>query len=161
MKNFFEIFKIPQKFEIDLEQLEQKYFQFQKQFHPDSASFSDIEKSIEINKAYKILSNSIARASYILQLNKIDIENDSCAPKPDLATLEEILELQEMVAEISANQAQNLRKNLQQRIKILLQEVAKKLENKEFEAAAQVLIKTKYFDKTLRDLKELKNNVSK
>ena len=107
------------------------------------------------------MSNSIARASYILQLNKIDIENDSCAPKPDLTTLEEILELQEMVAEISANQAQNLRKNLQQRIKILLQEVAKKLENKEFEAAAQVLIKTKYFDKTLRDLKELKNNVSK
>lgn len=158
MKNFFEIFEIPQRFEIDSEQLEQKYFKFQKRFHPDNASFADIEQSIIVNQAYKILSNSIARASYILQLNGIDIENDSRAPKPDLATLEEILELQEMVAEISANQAQNLSKNLQQRIKLLLQEVATKLENKEFEVAAQVLIKTKYFDKTLRDLKELKNN---
>jgi len=156
MKNFFEIFAISPNFEIDLDQLEQKYFAFQKQFHPDSASVADIEQSIAINQAYKILSNPIARASYILQLNGIDIEDDSQAPKPDLATLHEILELQEMVAEISSNDAKNLAKNLQQKIKSLLQEVATSLENKAFATAAQILIKAKYFDKTLRDLKNKK-----
>jgi molecular chaperone HscB len=156
MKNFFEIFAFLPNFEIDLEQLEQKYFEFQKRFHPDSASVADIEQSIVINQAYKILSNPIARASHILQLNGIDIENDSQAPKPDLATLNEILELQELVAEISANDAKNLSQNLQQKIKLLLQEVAKSLENKDFATAAQILIKVKYFDKTLRDLKNKK-----
>lgn len=158
MKNFFEIFLLPQSFALDLDALEKKYLAFQQQFHPDNSSSADIEHSIKINEAYKILSAPISRASYILQLNGIDLENDSHAPKPDIATLTEILELQEMVAEIDASAAENVKKELNTKIKSLLSEVALELENKAFVKASQILIRTKYFDKTLRDLKAKKRS---
>lgn len=157
MKNHFEIFSLPLLFEIDLDALEQKYLEFQKQFHPDRASTADIEKSIAVNEAYAILKNPISRASHILQLHNIDLENDSAAPKADLATLQEILELQEEVEEIDISEIENLRKKLNQTIKILLEETVAHFENKDFKQAAQILMKAKYFDKTLRDLRAKKN----
>ena len=157
MKNHFEIFSLPLLFEIDLDALEQKYLEFQKQFHPDRASTSDIEKSIAVNEAYAILKNPISRASHILQLHNIDLENDSAAPKADLATLQEILELQEEVEEIDISEIKNLRKKLNQTIKILLEETVAQFENKDFKQAAQILMNAKYFDKTLRDLRAKKN----
>jgi DnaJ-domain-containing protein 1 len=33
MKNFFQLFNLEEKFEIDLEELEKKYLQFQNEFH--------------------------------------------------------------------------------------------------------------------------------
>ena len=153
MKNYFEIFALTPHFEIDLDDLEKKYLEFQREFHPDNASSADIEQSIAINEAYKILKSPLSRASYILQLNGIDLENDSNAPRPDMATLEEILELQEQVAEIAADEIENLKKELNLKIKSLLKKAALELDAQDFKKAAQVLIKAKYFDKTLRDLK--------
>ena len=158
MKNFFEIFSLPQNFALDLDALEKQHLTFQQQFHPDNSSTADIEQSILINDAYKILSAPISRASYILKLNGIDLENDSHAPKPDVATLAEILELQEMIAEIDADASENLKKELNTKIKSLLSEVALELENQEFVKASQILIRAKYFDKTLRDLKAKKRS---
>jgi molecular chaperone HscB len=158
MKNFFEIFSLPPSFALDLDDLEKKHLTFQQQFHPDNSSTANIEQSILINEAYKILSAPISRASYILGLNGIDLENDSSAPKVDQATLLEILELQEMVAEIDAGASENLKKELNAKIKSLLSELALELENKAFTKAAQILIKAKYFDKTLKDLKAKKRN---
>jgi len=151
-KSYFENFSFNVDFNIDLEELENKYLEFQKQFHPDNSS-SDVEKSISINEAYKVLKNPLQRASHILQLNGIDLENDSKAPKPDIETLEEILELQEKVAEITLEEKDSLKKYLISEIKSLLEKTAKALENKDFTKAAQILIRAKYFDKTLRDLK--------
>ncbi len=149
MKNHFKLFEISEKFDIDLDLLEEKYFEFQRQFHPDKAGISEIEKSIAINDAYDVLKSPVRRAAHILQINGIDIENDSKAPKPDFATLSEVLEIQEKIPEMSLQEKNNLKKELEKRIDNLLQEVALKLENKEFEGAAQILIRVKYFDKIL------------
>ncbi len=157
MKNHFETFSFSTLFEIDLDLLEKKYLEFQRQFHPDRSSTADIEKSIAVNEAYEILKNPLKRASHILQLHNIDLENDSTAPKADLATLQEILELQEKVEEVEIFEIETLRKKLNQTIKLLLTETATHLENKDFKQAAQILMKAKYFDKTLRDLRAKKN----
>ena len=93
MKNYFELFNLTPKFTIDLSEIEKKYHQFQNQFHPDKADFDSIEHSILINEAYKILSDDFLRASHLLQLKNIDIENDENHIKPDITTLQEILDL--------------------------------------------------------------------
>ncbi len=156
MKNHFDIFSLPTAFEINLDELEKKYLEFQRNFHPDNFSGADIEKSIAINEAYEILKNDLRRASHILQLNNIDLENDSTAPKVDSATLYEVLELREQIFTNNATEIGNLKKDLSEKIKYLINETAKKLQNKEFGAASQILIKAKYFDKTLQDLKRKK-----
>lgn len=156
MINHFESFSFNVGFEINLEELENKYLNYQKKFHPDNASSADIDKSILINQSYDILKNPLKRAAHILQLNGIDLENDEKAPRPDMDTLEEILELQEKVADIEQDDKKDLKKYLTSKLKELLEETAIEIKNNNFAQAAQILIRAKYYNKTLKDLKSKK-----
>lgn len=161
MKNFFELFSLSASFSIEQNDLEKKYLNFQKQFHPDSASSADIEQSIEITEAYKTLSDDFSRAAYLLALQNIDIRNDEKAIKPSIATLMEILELQEKIAEISdKNEIENLRKEINQEFKKLILDSMKQLEDGKIEASAQILVKAKYLKKSLDDLKIRKQKLN-
>ncbi len=146
-------FELEVEFAIDLDLLEVRYFSLQQRFHPDLASIAEIENSIAINESYKILKNPITRAAHILQLNNIDVEHDENAPKPDISTLEEVLEIQEKIPNLNIDEIIDLQNHLKQKIQFLLNEVAQSLDNKAFANAAQNLMKVKYFDKILRDLK--------
>jgi molecular chaperone HscB len=156
MKNFFEIFSLPQIFAIDISELEKKYLDFQREFHPDKSSSDDISKSISINCAYKILSDDFLRACYILQLKGIDILHDEKALKVDFATLEEAMELQEKISEIAKDEIEPLRKELNSKVKLLISEAMKSVDT---QAMAQLLIKTKYLKKSLEDLKIRKQKI--
>lgn len=151
--NHFARFQLPIAFHLDLDLLEQKYFDFQQQFHPDKAGIAEIENSIAINEAHEILKNPLKRAAYILQLQGIDVEKDGSV-RPDLTTLEEVLEIQEKIPTLDRAQISDLKKQLNSQIKTLIEKMAGMLDNKDFETAAQILIKAKYFDKTLKDLKK-------
>lgn len=153
MINYFKIFDLPTSFEIDEIKLEAKYLQLQQQFHPDNANLADIEKSVTFNQAYKALSSKINRASHILQLNNINIEDDSQAPKVDVATLQQILELQEEIEHIKPDRIADLKSEIKENLNNLFEEIAQNLEQNNFEIASQNLIKAKYFDKSLSDLK--------
>jgi len=154
MKNFFTLFGLPIKFSLDLDALEQKYFSFQRQFHPDRAGIAEIENSMDINEAFEVLKNPLRRAAHILQLNGIDIEKDDLALKPDMATLTEVLEIQEKIVDFSAQEIVDLKKSLTEKIKSLIEEASSSLDNQSFSSAAQFLIKAKYFDKILHDLRK-------
>ena len=154
MKNFFELFSLPVDFFVDQDALEKKYLEFQNQFHPDISSSSDISLSIEINAAYKILSDDFARACYILKLNGVDIQNDEKAVKVDVATLERVLELQEKIAELAdKNEIEELREKLNSEIKFLIAAAVKCFGSSEIQLAAQFLVKAKYLKKSAEDLK--------
>jgi len=154
MKNFFELFLLPQKFAIDLEDLEKKYLDFQNQFHPDKSSLEDVEKSILINEAYKILADDFLRACYLLSLKGIDIRNDEKALKVDQSTLERVLELQERISEITdGNEIKELQEKLNIEVRFLIAAFVKCLDNNDLEIAGQILVKTKYVKKSLEDLK--------
>lgn len=154
MKNFFDFFSLPIKFSLNQDELEQKYFSFQQQFHPDKAGIAEIENSMDINEAYEVLKNPLRRAAHILQLHDIDVENDELAIKPDMITLEEVLEIQEKIPDLTPQEITELKKSLNNQIKSLIDEAAQKLDKKDFLSAAQFVIKAKYFDKILQDLRK-------
>lgn len=157
MKNYFEIFELPQSFLIDEALLEKKYLEFQNQFHPDKSSSADISKSIEVNEGYKILADDFTRACYILQLKGIDILNDERAVKVDMATLAEQLELQEEISEMTDKvEMENLRKNLIVEVKKLISQA---MEAQETSHSAQLLVRAKYLKKSIEDLKIRKNKI--
>lgn len=160
MKNYFELFNLTPKFIIDLNEIEQKYHKFQNQFHPDKADFDSIEHSILINEAYKILSDDFLRASHLLQLKNIDIENDENHIKPDISTLQEILDLQEKIFEINNfDEILALKNNLNSQIKKLIDDFQNAFEVNKFNEATQFLIKAKYLKKSLIDLKNRQKNL--
>ena len=161
MKNYFELFNLAPKFTIDLNEIEKKYHQFQNEFHPDKADFNSIEQSILINEAYKILSDDFLRASHLLQLKNIDIENDENHIKPDISTLQEILDLQEKIFEINnLNEILVLKNNLNSQIKKLIDDFQNAFEANKFNEASQFLIKAKYLKKSLIDLKNRQKNLN-
>ena len=76
-QNYFELFNLPEKFQIDLEMLQENYRAIQKEIHPDRfATSSENEKvqsmikSTQANDAFQTLKSPIKRAKYILSLHK-------------------------------------------------------------------------------------------
>ena len=76
-QNYFELFNLPEKFQIDLEMLQENYRAIQKEIHPDRfATSSENEKvqsmikSTQANDAFPTLKSPIQRAKYILSLHK-------------------------------------------------------------------------------------------
>lgn len=82
--NYFTLFDIPIKFKINKELLSKNFYKLQLQSHPDLfINESDLtktialEKSIEINKGYKILKNSLSRAIYLLSLYGFKLKTET------------------------------------------------------------------------------------
>lgn len=101
-QNFFELFNLPEKFQIDTEKLQENYRSIQKEIHPDRfATSSENEKmqsmikTTQINDAYQTLKSPIKRAKYILSLHKF---NEKVTLPPDF--LMQQMEWEEYLEEI-------------------------------------------------------------
>ncbi|RJG00192.1 Fe-S protein assembly co-chaperone HscB [Noviherbaspirillum sedimenti] len=89
MKTHFDLFQLPQRFEIDLAALDRAYHEVQNQAHPDRfASASSAEKRVAMqwatraNEAYQTLKNPLARAKYLCELNGVDLQVESNTAMP-------------------------------------------------------------------------------
>lgn len=84
MQNHFELFHLPQQFAVDLKALDQAYRDVQNQVHPDKFARSpDAEKRVAMqwatraNEAYQTLRSPLRRATYLCELNGVDLETES------------------------------------------------------------------------------------
>ncbi|AYN24503.1 Fe-S protein assembly co-chaperone HscB [Buchnera aphidicola] len=88
--DYFTLFNLPKKYRINKSLLSEAFYKLQLKFHPDlfihCSEFEKkivLQKSIEINKGYKILQDSLKRGIYLLSLNgfKISKEKFLCEDK--------------------------------------------------------------------------------
>ncbi len=100
--NAFEKFKLPTTLNINLEDLEQRYFKAQQEHHPDRhrSSASHQENNVAaaaFNEAYQILKDPLKRAAHLLKcLGWIDpVENPET--QQDSALLFLMMELNEKI----------------------------------------------------------------
>jgi molecular chaperone HscB len=98
--NYFELFNLPVSLQVDKQALSKKYFELQKQYHPDFFTQQDeadqkeaLEKSSLVNKALKILQNPDQTIQYVLQLKGLLTENEKYNLPPGF--LMEMMELNE------------------------------------------------------------------
>jgi molecular chaperone HscB len=75
-QNYFETFKLPTQFDIDLNALYSAYRLIQKTVHPDrfvsapqSEKAQSLMKSTEVNDAFQTLKQPLKRAEYLIKLN--------------------------------------------------------------------------------------------
>ena len=103
---YFELFGLPRKLWIETGALEQKFLQLSWKFHPDNfvnASEQERELSLrrssELNDAYRVLRDPVARVEYLLGIEgaRKEGEHKQQAP-PEL--LEEVFELNESLDEL-------------------------------------------------------------
>ena len=127
--NEFKLLGISEKFDLDLEELEDAYLKLQQLFHPDKYSqlsekeikYSTLLSSM-INEAYQKLNSSISRATVLLQLNGINSHPEDSSFN-DSQVLEEIMEIQNEFLEAEDSeqkryQFKNLTQELQKQLMI-------------------------------------------
>jgi molecular chaperone HscB len=114
----FQVFGLPRKFDLDVVDLEQRYKELTKILHPDRYAKADprarrasLERSVQLNQAWRTLSSPVARAEYLLALAGIDLgeggrngeSSSNRATQPmDTSLLVEVMELREAMAEARA-----------------------------------------------------------
>lgn len=121
--DYFSFFGLSRKLNIDTDSLEKNFYALSRKLHPDRYSIGDLkerewslEKTSQLNDAYRTLRDPIARTEYLLKLEGVHFEEQSKAATeaartsgkekkqaipPDL--LEEVFELNMQLEEARAN----------------------------------------------------------
>ena len=104
--DYFTLFGLPARYQLDTQALSLRFQDLQRQYHPDKfASGSQAEQlaavsqSATINQAWQTLRHPLMRAEYLLSLHGFDIRSEQHTVR-DTAFLMEQLELREELDEI-------------------------------------------------------------
>jgi molecular chaperone HscB len=104
--DFFALFGMPRKLWIEMNALEQKFLQLSWKLHPDNfvnATETErelsLKRSSELNDAYRVLRDPVARVEYLLGLENMRKEGEHKQQAPP-ELLEEVFELNESLDEL-------------------------------------------------------------
>jgi molecular chaperone HscB len=123
--DYFSFFGLPRKLNLDVAALERDFYALSRKLHPDLyAQSSDaeqrkwsLEKSSQLNDAYRTLKDPVSRTEYLLRLQGVDSDQQSAQATeaarasgktkkqvvpPDM--LEEVFELNMQIEELRMNQ---------------------------------------------------------
>ncbi|VWU49176.1 chaperone, putative [Hepatocystis sp. ex Piliocolobus tephrosceles] len=156
--NFFELFGIEANFEIDKNYLKTKFNDTQKIYHPDKHSKNpQLEKinevSSHLNHAYKILSNDVDRALYLMKIQyNYKIPEEANIEDGDF--LFEIFQVNEEINNPDADVIL-LRKQYKEKYEEQLEQIKRHFKKKDFENIVTTLKKLKFIIKILERLKNV------
>ena len=111
MTDYFEVFGLPRKLSLDLQELQRRFYDLSRRHHPDFHQTADaeaqtaaLEASALVNRAYRTLRDPLARVEYVIALEEgREVREETLAkPKPPVDLLEEMLEVQEALQEVKA-----------------------------------------------------------
>ncbi len=107
-RDYFEVFGLARKLQIDEEELQRRFYQLSRRVHPDyfqtatpAEQARSLEQSALINRAYRTLRDLVSRVEYLIQLEagRETKEGAGIKPQPPMDLLEEMLEIQEALQE--------------------------------------------------------------
>lgn len=108
MSDYFEVFGLPRKLQVDLEALQRRFYELSRRHHPDfhqgagaEAQAQALEASALVNRAYRALRDPVARVQYLIALEEgREVREETTAkPKAPMDLLAEMLEVQEALEE--------------------------------------------------------------
>src|SRR5207249_9451023 len=104
--DYFSVFGLPHKHCVEMSPLEQKLLQLSWKLHPDNfVNASDeerelsLKRSSELNDAYRVLRDPLARVEYLLEIEGERKEGETKQQVPP-ELLEEVFELNESLDEL-------------------------------------------------------------
>lgn len=112
MLDYFAVFELPRKLQIDGEELQRRFYELSRRVHPDffqtampAEQARSLERSAMINRAYRTLRDLVSRVEYLIQLEEgRETREGATAIKPlaPVDLLEEMLEVQEALQKAKA-----------------------------------------------------------
>ncbi len=107
-KTHFDVFDLPARYAVNPAELEQRYREASRKWHPDRFSNAPaaeralvLQRATDLNQAYRVLKNDARRAEYLLRLygRDLSVEDPGKQPAMDPEFLGHVLELREELAE--------------------------------------------------------------
>ncbi|KAL5545668.1 hypothetical protein UlMin_005355 [Ulmus minor] len=156
--DYFQIFGLEKRYDIEENNLEGKYKNWQKKLHPDLVhSKSEKEReyaadqSARVIDAYRTLSKPLSRAIYILRLEGVDVDDEETISESEL--LEEILEIRQAVEEAADSQALNqIRSQMEENLKQWSNSFANAFRDQNFGEAVKCIRRMKYYGRVVEEI---------
>ncbi len=109
--NHFEVFELPRRLGLDPVELQRRFYELSRQWHPDfhhragpEEQARALEASARLNAAYRTLRDPVARIDYLVRLEEGRETKEGAVDKPTAPPelLAEMFEIQEALAEARA-----------------------------------------------------------
>jgi molecular chaperone HscB len=169
-QTYFEFFRLPAQFKIDLSLLNASYRKIQAEVHPDkfvTASPAERVQSMQTatlaNEAYQTLKHPALRAAYLLSLQGITAISETNTAMPAAFLMQQMewreeLEDAQRARDIAAVEA--LADTLKAEAKHLQSEFATQFdENKDYSSATDIARKLIFIDKVSADIASVISNL--
>lgn len=162
----FELFDLPIGFIIDEASLVERFQTLQRELHPDRyAAATDAEKrwSIQaaslVNDAYQTLSNPLNRATYLLGVNGISIDEETDTQMDPMFLMQQ-MELREAIGDAPDASdpfaaLDSVRDELNAGIKACMERFKDAAKNEDWASARGVVREWQFFEKLKREVKTL------
>ncbi len=157
--NYFQLLELEQRYDIEQNLIRSNYLIKQMEYHPDRASdnlskIRNIEISMLLNEAYKILSDDYKRAEYLLKLNGFEFNDKHLSLKLSPHELEEILEEYEEIEKIHEITDLIAKEKEKLVIKIeLIKEITSHFSKNNFTKALELTVRLKYLTNLVGNIK--------
>ncbi|KAJ0266266.1 Iron-sulfur cluster co-chaperone protein HscB [Hirschfeldia incana] len=156
--DYFQIFGLEKKYELDAGSLEGIYKDWQKKLHPDlvhnkSQKERDYaaDQSAKVTEAYRTLTKRLSRAMYIMKLNGKNVNEEDTITDPTL--LMEIMELREAIAEANdSKELDQIRSQVQEKQKQWSDSFVEAFESHRFDEAVKCIQRMTYYERACEEI---------
>jgi molecular chaperone HscB len=106
MNDYFAVFDLPRRLQVDPEALQARFYRLSRQHHPDFHQMASpdeqavaLERSALVNQAYRALRDPLSRLAHLIALEEGREADVPIKPTAPMDLLEEMLEVQEALEE--------------------------------------------------------------
>lgn len=167
--DYFTLFGLPARYQIDTQALSLRFQDLQRQYHPDkfangtkAQQLAAVQQSATINQAWQTLRHPLTRAEYLLSLHGFDLASEQHTVR-DTAFLMEQLTLREELDDIEQSKddarLESFIKRVQKMFDTRLQQMVEQLDNAAWDAAADTVRKLRFLDKLRSSAEQLEEKL--
>ncbi|EAB4851140.1 co-chaperone HscB [Salmonella enterica subsp. enterica] len=167
--DYFTLFGLPARYQIDTQALSLRFQDLQRQYHPDkfangtqAQQLAAVQQSATINQAWQTLRHPLTRAEYLLSLHGFDLASEQHTVR-DTAFLMEQLTLREELNDIEQSKddvrLESFIKRVQKMFDARLQQMVEQLDNAAWDAAADTVRKLRFLDKLRSSAEQLEEKL--
>ncbi|HTD03348.1 Fe-S protein assembly co-chaperone HscB [Undibacterium sp.] len=162
MQNHFDLFHLPQRYTLDLAQLDAAYREVQATVHPDKfVQAGDAEKRVAMqwatraNEAYQTLKRPLKRAAYLCEMHGVDVQSHSNTAMPAAFLMQqmewrEAFEDARHAGDVAALEA--LEADVHAALKSELHSAGRALDAGDYDQAAQTVRACMFLEKFIADI---------
>ena len=126
--NYFELYGLPVLMKVDPSEIKKKFYELSRQYHPDFHAQADdasqaetLEKSADVNKAYKVFQNTDDTIKYVLQMKNLIHDEEKYELDPEF--LMEVMDINEELMELESGADKEALERCVEKTKELLNQI--------------------------------------